>query len=200
MSAGIVSTVDTAWVAELVSSQRLEHIRLVTETAEHIASLVGVDPARAALAAALHDAAREMPPQRLLELAPPRNEFERRFPMVLHGRVARRLAQERGVSDLAVLRAIEGHTTGLVGMGPLEMVVFVADKCSPDRGMKGELIELAGRDLLAAFKQALISSLEYLTQVVRAPIHPVTIGVWNQLVEERGTSAGGNSLPLGLKG
>lgn len=111
------STVSTAELLEkvrpLVRPERLEHILRVAALAKEIAEKNGLDGERAYLAGLLHDAARDLPEEALLELAPPENEVERTHPLALHGRAARKLAQAWGVEDEEVLEAIEGHVFGV---------------------------------------------------------------------------------------
>src|SRR5690606_8681977 len=103
-------------VRELVTAPRFEHIERVTSLASAIAEandFPAEDRRRVRLAALLHDAARDLPDDRLLELAPPANAVESEHPLVLHGRAASRLANDWGVVDEVVLAAIEGHVFGV---------------------------------------------------------------------------------------
>src|SRR3712207_9154653 len=52
-----------------LSEKRYGHTLRVAETAEHLAQVHGLDPARLRLAALLHDAARETEPEEFLRLA-----------------------------------------------------------------------------------------------------------------------------------
>lgn len=53
---------------------------------------------------------------------------------LLHGPAGSVLAEkEFGIEDPGVLAAIRTHTTAAVGMLPLEMIVFLADKIEPSR-------------------------------------------------------------------
>jgi HD superfamily phosphohydrolase YqeK len=83
-----------------------------------------------------------------------------------------------------VLAAIAEHTFGSPVMGPLSMVVYVADVIEPDRGHPyvSELRESVGRMPLAQlFAEAYAASLAHLV-AKRRPIHSVTLDVWNALV------------------
>ncbi len=151
-----------------LSAERYGHTLRVAQTAERLARLHGLDPRRARLAGLLHDAAREMPPERLLELAErwgvPVGPFERRNPKLLHGPVAAELVRrELGLSDEEVLRAIREHTTGSPGMGPLSLALYVADKIEPGRDYPSvkKLRELARADLREAALEALRRAVAY---------------------------------------
>ena len=81
-----------------------------------------------------------------------------------------------GVKDLSVLAAIRCHTTGKVGMLPLDMAVYLADKIEPSRRSYPALEEvraLAENDLLAATIRSLRSTLDYVVQR-GGTVHPAT--------------------------
>ncbi|GLV49300.1 phosphohydrolase [Thermus sp. LT1-2-5] len=168
-------------VKPLVRPERWAHILRVAELARTIAERNGLDPERAYLAGLLHDAARDLPLEELLRLAPPENEVEEAHPLALHGRAARRLAEAWGVEDLEVLEAIEGHVYGVSPENPLGMALYVADVSEPGRGVNGEIRELAlaGR-LLEAYQKAVANKVEYL-QKKGIPVHPRTLQVYQSL-------------------
>ena len=137
-----------------LSEKRYGHTVRVADTAEDLARAHHLDEKRARLAALLHDAARETEPEEYLRLADkweiPVGEPERQSPKLLHGPVAAELARrELGIEDGEVLEAVRAHTTGKPGMGPLALVLFVADKIEPARDYPsvGRLRELAREDL-----------------------------------------------------
>ena len=95
----------------------------------------------------------------------PIDAFERANPVVLHARLGAELARERfGVDDEAVLSAIRKHTLADAVMSPLDAVVYLADGLEPGREFAGraELAALAFRDLDAAMREVLASSIAYL--------------------------------------
>jgi HD superfamily phosphohydrolase YqeK len=67
-------------VRALVRPERFAHILRVAALAKEIAEKNGLDGERAYLAGLLHDAARDLPEEELLSLAPPENEVERPTP------------------------------------------------------------------------------------------------------------------------
>ena len=144
------------------SKARYEHTLRVADTAEDLALAHGLDAERARLAALLHDAAREMGPEEFLKLADTSNlkvgDPERQSPKLLHGPVAAELARrELGIDDGEVLEAVMAHTTGRPGMGPLALVLYVADKIEPAREYPSveHLRRLAREDLDGAALEAL---------------------------------------------
>jgi len=166
-----------------VRPERLEHILRVAALAREIAERNGLDGDRAYLAGLLHDAARDLPPEELLSLAPPENEVERAHPLSLHGRAARRLAEAWGVEDREVLEAIEGHVYGVDPGNAIGMALYVADVSEPGRGVNGEIRELAlaGR-LLEAYRLAVRNKVDYLA-AKGVPIHPRTLAVYHSLLD-----------------
>lgn len=162
--------------------ERLEHILRVAALAREIALRNGLDGDRAYLAGLLHDAARDLPPEELLSLAPPENEVERAHPLSLHGRAARRLAEAWGVEDREVLEAIEGHVYGVDPGNGIGMALYVADVSEPGRGVNGEIRELAlaGR-LFEAYRLAVQNKVDYLA-AKGVPIHPRTLAVYHALL------------------
>lgn len=170
-----------AFVRDRLSEKRYGHTLRVAATAEDLARTHGLDPYRAGLAALLHDAAREIgEPQEFLKLAAewdlPVGEPERESPKLLHGPVAAELSRrELGVEDPDVLEAIRVHTVGLPGMGPLALVLYVADKIEPAREYPSveRLRGLSGEDLREAAAESLRRSIAHNEERGR-PIHPAS--------------------------
>ena len=151
-----------AFARSWLSEGRYEHTLRVADTAEDLAVAHDLDANRARLAALLHDAAREPGPEGFLELADKWRlqvgDLERQSPKLLHGPVAAELARrELGIEDEEVLEAIRAHTTGRPGMGPLALVLYVADKIEPARDYPsvGRLRKLAREDLNEAAAESL---------------------------------------------
>jgi predicted HD superfamily hydrolase involved in NAD metabolism len=161
-----------------LSGKRYAHTVRVADTAERLARVHHLDPARTRLAALLHDAAREIEPEEFLRLAErwglPVGEPERQSPKLLHAPVAAELARrELGVEDEEVLEAIRAHTTGQPGMGPLALTLYVADKIEPARDYPSveRLRELVSDDLRVAAAEALRRAISHNEERGRS-IHP----------------------------
>jgi predicted HD superfamily hydrolase involved in NAD metabolism len=155
---------------QLGQRHRLAHTLRVARMAGRLAATHGIDAQRARLAGLLHDLARLWPAERLLEESAARgmrvDPFERANPIVLHARLGAELARERfGVDDEDVLSAIRKHTVAAATMSPLDVVVYLADGLEPGRRFpeRAELAALARRDLEAAMRAVLASSIRYLT-------------------------------------
>lgn len=168
-----------------VTPERWAHIERVAVLAETIAHANGFPAAEVeatALAAVLHDAARDLEAERMFELAPPRSDLERRHPLTLHGRAARALAEAWGVRDDRVLAAVEGHVFGVPYGDRVGMAVYVADVSEPGRGVNDDVRELATRDLEGAYRRAVRRKVDYLRSRGK-PVHPRTLEVHDSLVD-----------------
>ena len=128
----------------------------------------GADPDQAALAALLHDTAKEMPTAEQLALlrAHPdlAGDTENRPTPIWHGVCAAILARtEWGVADEAVLSAVACHTAGKPGMTLLDKILFLADMTSAERDFDGveSLRRLAFEDIDRAMLAALNESVSF---------------------------------------
>lgn len=166
---------------QALTEKRLTHSLLVTYTARALARRHGVDEDTAACAAFLHDCAKCMPLGVQQRLAREHRLLLDKETMqsenLLHGPVGALVAEiEYGVTDPNVLSAIRCHTTGKIGMMPLDMIVYLADKIEPSRRAYPALErvrELADIDLIAAVRRSLDSTLEYVKSQSEEP-HPMT--------------------------
>ncbi len=185
---GLIEAADTL-ARERLSENRYDHTIRVADTAEHLAAVHNLDPQRTRLAAILHDAARELPPEEYLRLAEEWgltvDKTERENPKLLHGPVAAALAQtELDVEDEEVLDAVRVHTLGAPGMSPLALALYVADKIEPGRDYPsvGRLRRLAEMNLREAAREALERSRAYNEQRGR-PTHPASLKALKWLEE-----------------
>jgi predicted HD superfamily hydrolase involved in NAD metabolism len=157
-----------SYARERLSDKRYDHTLRVADTAEHLATLHGIDPQKARLAGLLHDTAREIGKEELLRVAEeeklPIGDFERERPILLHGPVAAELSRkDLKMEDAEVREAIRVHTTGEPGMDPLALTLYVADKIEPGRDQPGveDLRKLAFKDLRRAATVALEGSISH---------------------------------------
>ena len=170
-------------VRRLVPPERYAHVMRVAALADAIALANGFsrDERRAtALASVLHDVARDLSEERLLELAHPEFPVEERHPLAVHGRAGRAIAVSWGVIDERVLDAIEHHVCGPRFGDRVAMAVYVADVSEPGRGVNDDVRALAMRDLGRAYRRALECKVRYLRSHGKA-IHPRTLKVHDEL-------------------
>lgn len=147
----------------LEKPERREHSFRVAEMACSRARSLGIREDKALLAAALHDCAKYVPlSSPLLEgFSCPDNVP----PPVLHQYTGAYLAEKRfGIKDGEVLDAIRYHTSGRVGMGELEKLIYLSDLLEAGRDFPGveELRALFWKDLDACLYESLRHEVEYL--------------------------------------
>lgn len=124
------------WLKSRLSEERYQHSLGAQKKAVELARLFKLSPAqqeKASLAGLLHDCAKLMSPDALVEACHtyhiPVSREELDSPQTLHPFVGAELVRrEFGIADDEVLNAIRYHTTGRPGMTDVEKVVYVADK------------------------------------------------------------------------
>lgn len=170
-----------------LSEKRYAHTLNVKKLAVKLARQYGAEPKKAALAALLHDIAKELPKAELLQIlldnaiiAP---DAPQRPAPVWHGICAALLAWERwGVQDPEVLHAIAGHTTGRPGMGRLDKIIFLADMCSAERTYPEvhALRAVLERDLDEAMVEALGKNIQWMEESGK-PVDPMSRAAYADL-------------------
>ena len=157
-------------IKKLQSPRRYEHTLGVEYTAAALAMRYGVSMEDAQLAGLLHDCAKCMPDEKLLEFCEkhsiPVTAEERKSPFLLHGKAGGYLAEKKyGIKNPDIISAIVCHTTGKPEMNLLEKIIFIADYIEPGRKRAAGLAEirkLAFSDLDAALVRILGNTLDYL--------------------------------------
>ena len=154
-----------------LSAKRYQHTLNVRRMAVKLAKCWGADPEKAALAALLHDTAKELPREEMLQIlndnAIMAENAQNRPSPVWHGICAAILAQTQwGVEDEEVLSAIRCHTTGKPGMSLLDEIVFLADMTSAERDYPevDYLRKLEKKDIHQAIREALEMNLHWLEE------------------------------------
>jgi predicted HD superfamily hydrolase involved in NAD metabolism len=184
-----------SFASSRLSKERYEHTLRVADTSEDLAQTHSLDANRVRLAALLHDAAREMGPEEFLNLADKWHlqvgDPERRSPKLLHGPVAAELAKrELGIDDEEILESVRAHTTGRPGIGPLALVLYVADKIEPARDYPsvGRLRTLAAEDLRRAAEESLRRAIAHNEQRGKTT-HPASLAMLDWLEADRITQS-----------
>ncbi len=174
----------------VLSKERFDHSLGVMQTARSLALRHGADPEKASLAGLVHDYARDLGDEVLLDKA---QEFgliitpmERAFPKLLHGPVAAQLIErELGIDDKGILSAVARHTTGGPDMALLDKIIYVADYIEPGRSFPGVIRlrqaawESIDQGLLLSFE----STIRYLMER-KLPIDPKTVDGRNFILLE----------------
>ena len=158
-------------VRQTLSPKRFQHTMNVKKLAVRMAQHYGVNTEKAALAAILHDSAKELPRTELLQImqdnAIIKKGTQNRPEPVWHGICAAILAKTQwNVQDEEILSAIACHTTGKENMSKLDKILFLADMTSAERNYPGveELRSLEMRNLDKAMIQALKMTISFVEQ------------------------------------
>lgn len=175
---------------EQLSPKRFEHSLGVAEVSLELASRYGCEARKARLAGLLHDYARGLGDQQLLDLAREndliRHPLERKVPVLLHGPVGALLVKrELGIKDPEILAAISNHTTGSPGMSLMSAIVYLADVIEPARSFPGveRLRELSQQNLHRAVVSAIDCSIRYCLDK-GILVHPASIEARNEILEK----------------
>lgn len=122
----------------VLDKKTMRHVLGAAETAIMLAGIYGTDRDKAELAALLHDCAKDMDKEALLEA---KRKYGARLgsralkiPAIWHGIVAEKIALKKfRIRDRQILRAIRMHSTGGSRMGKLEKIIYAADFIEPGR-------------------------------------------------------------------
>ncbi len=178
-------------LSQVLSGKRFSHSLGVSQTAADIAARYGENVEKARLAGLLHDCARSLSSNNLLQMAESFgivvNDVERCQPVLLHAPLGANLAKiEYGVDDPEILAAIRLHTTGGSNMSTLEKIIYLADCIEPSRDFPGvdKLRSLTDTDLNAALLAAFDQSLHYVIEQGLL-IHPATMEGRNYLLQRQ---------------
>ena len=183
-------------VRSRLSDKRYEHTLNVKKMAVKLAKHYGTDPEQAALAALLHDAAKELPKDEMRAIMQAYPQYaqggEARPTPVWHGICAAILARtEWGVTDEAVLSAIACHTAGKPGMTQLDKILYLADMTSAERDWPGveKLRKLEMKDLDAAMLAALKQTNGFVLSEGK-PLDPESKAAYEDILAHSGQNEG----------
>ena len=173
-----------------LSEKRYQHTLNVKKMAVKLARRYGVNEEKAALAALLHDAAKEIPKEEMKAWMAQYPQYaeggESRPIPVWHGVCAAILARtEWGVTDEAVLSAIACHTAGKPGMTKLDKIVYLADMTSKERDWPGvnKLRKLEMKDLDAAMLAALKQTNDFVLSQSK-PLDPMSKAAYDDILAQ----------------
>jgi predicted HD superfamily hydrolase involved in NAD metabolism len=177
-----------AKLKDSLTRQRYQHSLGVAQVAVELARRYGSDLDQACSAGLLHDCAKGLGKDQLLQTALAfgivRDDTERICPDLLHGPVGAMLAwKEYGVNDADMLTAIAIHTLGAEEMNLLAKIVYISDYIEPGRSLPGvdDLHALAQQDLDRAVLKAMDHTIAYVVQQ-SLPLHPQTVRARNSLL------------------
>jgi predicted HD superfamily hydrolase involved in NAD metabolism len=175
----------TTILNKYLHSSRIEHSIRVAEAATRLCTNHKIPSETVTLAAILHDIAKEQTPETMANLGIDTRPYTycwHRFPAVWHALVGPLLIElEFPAESRAVAPMVKWHTTGHKTMTTSDMIVFVADFIEPHRSheKRQAVADMAVNNLPQAVAEITQCSIEKLLQK-KAPIHPFTVGCWNQ--------------------
>lgn len=173
-----------------ISSKRYIHSVNVSETAVKLAEFYGCDAEKARIAGLVHDCARELDLDCMLNcLAEEGIEADSvalSVKELLHGPAAVNICRKvYGISDEEILNAVRYHTTGRENMSLLEKIIYLADFIEPSRIFDGveELRRLSFDNLDKAVLLASDLSIQYIISK-KGLIHIDTVLSRNYIIKE----------------
>lgn len=160
---------------------RYEHTIAVMYTAASLAMKHSCNIQKTMLAAVLHDSAKCIPIDKVLQLCEKYNievnETEHKSPYLLHAKLGAFIAAKKyHINDKEIITAILNHTTGRPHMSLIEKIIFVADYIEPNRTKAKNLAEIricAFENLNKAVAMIMHDTLNYLN-TIESPIDPMT--------------------------
>ena len=177
----------------LPKKSRYRHSLGVAEESARLARIYGADERKARLAGLLHDWDKGYDDAgiraRVAKLGLAVDPFLlERMPQLLHGpTAAAALAQRFPELPDDVVSAIERHTAGAVGMGDLDMIVYIADVIEPHRDFPGvdDLRALPGTETLEDLFVDVSAHVFGNLIERRRFVHPQTLEVWNHYIARK---------------
>ena len=161
--------------------QTFIHVKAVAEMNIKIAEQYGLDKDICELGGYLHDISAVVAPKDMMSYAADNgwyiDEAEQKYPVLLHQRISRVIAQEDlGVTDERLLSALEHHTTLKASPSAYDMALFVADKLAWQESADVPVCEAPFYSLVSdALKESLeAASLAYMDYIVehKMILHP----------------------------
>jgi len=173
---------------EKLSPRRYEHTLGVMHTAEKLARHYNADVDKCVTAAVLHDCAKDMENNKMIEICNNNgmeiDEFYSYTPDLLHSLAGTIVAKNiYGIHDEEILDSIKYHTTGRWNMSLTEQIVFIADFIEPGRTMPGveEIRDMAFNGLDEALFVVVDRTIKHVI-FKRALLHPDTIHCRNWIL------------------
>lgn len=173
---------------QMLGEKRYIHSLGVSAEAKELAALNGCDLYKAELAGLVHDCAKNIPKDKLLEVCQSfgyiPDETEQKNPGLIHAPLGAVMIKSLfGIEDEEIQNAVRMHTTAGKNMQKLDKIIYLADMIEPSRDYDEvyELRRLSRENLDTAFLRALDYSL--LFNISRGVIiHPNTLYARNEML------------------
>jgi len=168
-------------LSKYLSKERLKHVEGVEVFGLLLALKYNADLYKVAVAALLHDIAKDMTLPLMKTLINKANiEMDSYFIKhtdLWHGPVGAYIAKSKfDISDEEILSAIKYHSTGKPNMSLVEQIIFVADYCEPNRKFMNvdKMRDIALKNINKATLAILCLKQDYLTSIGVTP-HPISL-------------------------
>jgi len=198
-----------AFVERELSPKRFKHSLGVMQIMEELASVYALDKTTAIMCGILHDAAKEFPLDRQLEMAGKNNislsmEYDS-YPLFLHGPVgACYIAEELGITDPMLLDAISHHSyfdNGVTVSPRLCWCLRFADILEPSRDWQDIKMQLKPLVYSGKVKEAAYEMMKWAIpfhESMLLPVHPNMHRVFQKLsvLMDEKTLDGIDSIPV----
>ncbi|WP_231133440.1 bis(5'-nucleosyl)-tetraphosphatase (symmetrical) YqeK [Capillibacterium thermochitinicola] len=175
-------------LSQTLSPPRFQHSLRVMNFARELARHYQIPEEPVAVAALMHDVAREKDGPEMLALASsyqiPILPLDKKAPVLLHGQVgAELLKREWAITAEPVLEAVAYHVTGAPKLGIVGELTIIADFAEPARQFFAAQVarELAFRNRLAALKYIYTQKIRYILDAGFL-LHPLTLEARNMLL------------------
>ncbi len=173
-----------------ISEKRFIHSVGVANTAVYLSKIWGGNSGKLFVAGILHDVARDMSAEKLIEIAEKNgyriDEVEYANPVLLHAPVGAIIAKsDFGITDEEILNCIRYHTTGRKNMSLNEVIIYVSDFIEPSRNFPDaeRVRAIADKNLREALLEETYFNVCYLMNK-RMPIHRRTIEMFNDFLKK----------------
>lgn len=181
-------------ISDLMDEERFIHSLGVMELSEKLAIIYGIDSEKAKTAGLIHDAAKQMPEEKMLSLLEKAYEGREKDKIVFknkglwHGPAGFVYVKETFGVDEETANAVFYHTIGKEKMTLLEKIVFLADCIEVNRDNEfdwaKDLRKLAETDLDSAIVSAVDQSLKSIIKR-NLIIHPGSVNLRNEILETK---------------
>lgn len=130
------------YLKENLKESRYNHTLGVCEIALELAELNGISREKAEIAALVHDVAKNLSREEMLEVIESNNiilsDVEKENMNLWHSIIAPIVSKEKlGITDEEILDAVRWHTTGKEDMSVLTKIIYIADMIEPGRSFPG---------------------------------------------------------------
>jgi predicted HD superfamily hydrolase involved in NAD metabolism len=175
---------------KMLPAGRFNHSLEVMKSSIRLAEKYGEDVEKAALAGLVHDCAKNLGKDDILNACRKYgiivDEITSSAPALLHGQVGAHVAQELfGIDDPEILDAIADHTMGRPGMNKLSSIVFIADYIEDTRDFdEVDIIRAAAEESLEKAIVAGIDSTIRHILIKGRMLHPQTIATRNWALKQ----------------